>query len=582
MDEPIAVTAGGVHWLIRPDCRQLLGSDGLRLDEWLQNGQARIVKHGPHRTVYRVALPGLDVYVKHYRLMDLRAWLRELVRPAKAFAEYQRALAVAARQVPTVAPVAVGRARDRFGASDSYLITRSLDETVSLGDFLEQTLPTRPSSQRTRLQHHLAEELGRFLARLHVQGIIHNDLHAGNILVRLQSDDTVRLFLIDLHAIHVGRPLGWRARLANLVLLNRYFSIRSSRADRMRFWHAYYQQTTSEGNEHGGLAENHQERVLAQRLELQTWKSDLRFWRQRDGRALDSNRYYQRVRSGVAVGHAIRDLDAGTLAALLVDPDEPFGRSGVKLLKDSRSSTVAELEIPLNGVLRSVIYKRFRVTSWTDPFTALLRPTAALRSWVMGHGFRERDLPTARPLLVLHRRRHGLLREGYLLMEKVENALDLHAFVQRLATLPAGERTPLLRRLIEQAARLILELHRRNLAHRDLKATNLLVSPESREPEASAGALASGSQLKLTFIDLVGVSRHGSLSERRKLHNLTRLHVSFCQNPLLTRAEKLRFLRVYLQWGLFGKQDWKRWWRQIQRITQAKLERNRRVGRPIG
>jgi serine/threonine protein kinase len=210
----------------------------------------------------------------------------------------------------------------------------------------------------------------------------------------------------------------------------------------------------------------------------------------------------------------------------------------------------------------------------------------------MGHGFRERDLPTARPLLVLHRRRHGLRHEGYLLMEKVENALDLHAFVQRLAELPDAERTPLLRRLVEQTARLILELHRRNLAHRDLKATNLLVNSFSREPKASAVAgvsdpghkpvLASGSRLNLTFIDLVGVSRHGSLSERRKLHNLARLHVSFCQNPLLTRAEKLRFLRVYLQWGLFGKQDWKRWWRQIQRITQAKLERNRRVGRPIG
>ncbi|MBL8796334.1 MAG: serine/threonine protein phosphatase [Planctomycetia bacterium] len=559
MDEPISVTAGGVHWLIRPDCQHLLGPDGLRLQEWLQAGQAQVVKHGPHRTVYRVALPGLDVHVKHYRLMDLRAWLRELLRPAKALAEYRRALAVAARQVPTFAPVAVGRKQDRLGASDSYLITRSLDGTSTLADYLEKELPALPAARQTQQRQQLAVELGRFLARLHVQGVIHDDLHAGNILVRQEPDDALWLYLIDLHAIRVGQPLGWRARVANLVLLNRYFSIRSSRADRMRFWHAYFRAAQPQ-------AEPHRKRLLAQQLELQTWKSDLRFWRQRDGRALESNRYYQRVRSAVAVGHAVRDLDPATLAELLTNPDAPFARTEVKLLKDSRSSTVAELLIPVHGEPRAVIYKRFRITSWTDPFTALARPTAALRSWVMGHGFRERDLPTARPLLVLHRRRHGLLHEGYLLMEKVENAHDLHAFVQQLAGRPSAERSAILRQLVERTARLILELHRRHLAHRDLKATNLLVGP----------------RLDLTFIDLVGVSRHGNLSERRKQHNLARLHVSFCQNPLLTRTEKLRFLRTYLQWGLFGKQGWKAWWRRIAALTQAKLERNRRSGRPIG
>src|SRR5581483_7545424 len=89
-----------VRWEMDAALRPLLlGPEGLRLAEWLNSGLAVIVKHGPHRTVYRVDLPDLHFYVKHFRLHDLRAWLRELVRPSKARMEYERALGVAARSI---------------------------------------------------------------------------------------------------------------------------------------------------------------------------------------------------------------------------------------------------------------------------------------------------------------------------------------------------------------------------------------------------------------------------------------------------------------------------------------------------
>jgi hypothetical protein len=68
----------------------------------------------------------------------------------------------------------------------------------------------------------------------------------------------------------------------------------------------------------------------------------------------------------------------------------------------------------------------------------------------------------------------------------------------------------------------------------------------------------------------------------RRVQNLTRLHASFHNHPDLTRTDKLRFLRVYLAWGLRGKGGWKRWWRQIEEATRAKVRRNLRNGRPLG
>src|SRR5438067_7803573 len=103
------IHAGGVRWSLAPDLeRPLLDDSGLRLREWLHCGQAHVVKQGPHRIVYRVDLPGLSFYLKHNRVNDARAWLRQLLRPSKARQEYDSALEIAARGVPTVLPLALG------------------------------------------------------------------------------------------------------------------------------------------------------------------------------------------------------------------------------------------------------------------------------------------------------------------------------------------------------------------------------------------------------------------------------------------------------------------------------------------
>jgi tRNA A-37 threonylcarbamoyl transferase component Bud32 len=546
------LVAGGLRWeAAAAYCDALLGPDGLRLDEWLASGQARVVKQGPHCAVYHVVLPDLDCHVKHYRLADARAWLRACVRPAKARGEYDHCRAVAARGVPTVKPIAVGAAH---GPGDSFLVTQTLGGARPLGAFIEQALPALDPGRQARLRLRLAVALGRFVARMHGAGVVHDDLHANNLLVALGDDDEPRLYLIDMHAVRVGAPLGWNASRDNLALLNRWFTLRAGRSDRLRFWRAY-----QEGR--GQVTED-----AARDLEERTWQSNLRFWAARDRRCLRANRYYRPVKSSAAAGHAVTDLDRAALAALLADPDEPFRRPGVVLLKDSRSSTVAEFDLPVNGRVRRVIWKRFRVTSCADPLLALLRPTAALRSWVNGHGLRERCLPTPRPLLVLHRRRHGLPREGYLLVEKVSDAEELARHVAGLAGLPEGERRPRLRALVEQVARLARELHRRQLSHRDLKAANVLVQRAE-----------SGSSLWL--IDLVGVARRRRLSRRRRVQNLARLHASFHDHPLLTRSDRLRFLRSYLGWGLHGKQGWKDWWREIVLATRKKVLTNARNGR---
>ncbi len=557
----VQVVAGGVRWNLRADVRErLIGPHGLRLEEWLRNGQARVVKHGPHRTVYHIALSGLNFYLKHFRLNDVRAWFRQLVRPPKAQMEFDRALGIAARQVPTVVPLGVGVGFDGEKQGESYLVTHTLDNVVSLDDFIEKILPTVERCRLAAIRFRLADALGRLMAHLHEAGVLHHDLHAANILIRLSSADEPRLFLVDLHAVRLGTSLGWTTSRKNLVILNRWFSLRVSRPDRLRFWSTYCSaRPTLFGAMHPKTS-----LALAADVERRTWNSNREFWRHRDRRSLVTNRYYRRVRGVPATGYTVGDLDADLVDAFLQDPDQPFHRPGVTILKNGRSSTVIEFDLNINGELKRVIYKRFRITSWHDRWIGLFKRSSALRSWIFGHGLRERALPTARPLAVFHRKQNGLCGEGYLLTEKLQNTVNLRRWIDDLGHRTAIERCLEIRRMIDRLAKLVLDLHQRNLSQRDLKASNILVDPQ-----------------KLWLIDLVGVTRHKRVSTKRRILNLARLSASFIGHPSVTRTDKLRFLRAYLQWGLRGRGGWKKWWRRIDLRTKIKVRKNQRRGRPL-
>jgi serine/threonine protein kinase len=336
-----------------------------------------------------------------------------------------------------------------------------------------------------------------------------------------------------------------------------------------------------------------------------TLASNLRLWRSWANRCFGNNRRFVRVRAGAAVGHMITEIEAEPLQSLLADPHAPFQQASA-LLKNSRSSAVAEIELfrrvggaqrnppACTGGLRcapptlqNCIYKCFRAGSIWDSLANLFRRSPCLRSWQNGHAFLDCLLPTPRPIAVWHPRRFGLLREGYLLTEKISDAEDLHQYLHRVQTLPIAKRISLLRNVLHELGRQIRKLHERGWAHRDLKATNILVQKSSGlQPPIDAVAGNRHNQLgedrfRIWFIDLVGAWRPWRLRESRRQKDLSRLNSSFCSSQHLSRSDRLRFLRAYLNWNLHGKSGWKKWWRAIAKYTSSKIRQNQARGRPL-
>jgi tRNA A-37 threonylcarbamoyl transferase component Bud32 len=541
-----AAHADGRVWHLTPAWLAEFGAAAPRPERWAADGSAAVVKANPARTVYRVELPGGTVFVKHCRVTGPRAWGREAIRPPKARMEFDNALALRRRGVPAVEPLAWG-APDSVWPGESFLVTRGLP-AVPLVEYLERDFPALAPDARRAAAWKLSAALGVFFARLHDAGVAHPDPHPGNLLVEAPPGGGFRFALIDLHDVALGPPLPWAASRDNLALFNRWFRMRTTRPDRVRFWRAYRGARASLPPEAGG--------ARAKELERETDASNLRLWAKRELRWLGTSRSIRRVRRGPVRGLAVRDLPTDYLAALLADPDAAFAGPGVQVLKHSKSSTVAVVTVPTPAGPARAVLKRVPPRSWVDPLKNLFRRSPALRSWVNGHTLRDRGVPTPRPLAVFHRYRAGFPVTGYVLTELVPDAVQFDAAVRTGGVSEASLRL----------ARVLRQMHDRGVSHRDLKAANVL--------------LAGGTDPVL--IDLVGVSTGPPLPLGRRARELARLNASFLANPAVTPAARLRFLRAYLAAGVGSGVGWKTWWGLVSRATAAKVARNRRRGRVLG
>ncbi|MFL5328455.1 MAG: lipopolysaccharide kinase InaA family protein [Gemmataceae bacterium] len=543
-----------VTWHLPPALHaQLVGPNGLRLSEWLESGRATVVKEAPHRSIYHVNLGELDFYLKEYRTVGLQGFLRELARPVKAHTEFRRG-APAELGVPAPRPMGWGVLGNALAPRASFLLTETVVGAEPLLRWLSPAMPPRS-------RQNLAKTLGEFLARLHAAGVVHRDLHPGNVLARMRADDSFELFLVDLHEVRVGTPSPWHVRRANLAVFNRYFVLRATRSDRLRFWHSYYEYAASAIPDHPSATPG--------ALEEATWRSNALLWATRDRRCQDSNRYFRRISLAGAKGHAVAELDRGDLEQLLANPEAPFFAPGAKLLKFGGASAVVEISARVDGQTVPVVWKRFGKSKLADALKNVVRPSGAVRSWVLGHGLIDAGLPTARPLAMAHRTQYGLPGGGYLLTAKIEYAVDLRAFVDKLDALPKTQRDAVLRQRIAAVGRVLRAFHRRFFVHRDLKAANLLTAIDPHDN-------------RVWFIDLVGVRRRQRISRATRIRDLARLSASFHSHPSITLTDKLRFLRWYMDWASRGNWGWKRWWRELAAATEAKIARNARSGRPLG
>lgn len=548
MSEPAwkQIDCGQERWWVDPAWSQeLLDGTGLRLKEWTDEGKVEIIKHSLNRTVYRVGLAEKPVYVKHYPVHDLRSRVRHWVRNAKAWIEWQRTIQLQERLIPTIKPVAVGQ-HPEFG---SYIVTEEIPQSVQLKEYLQDHWPRWKQAGDTASCTMLIAELARFLAEMLQHGIVHQDLHAGNILLHTDPAGKRHWFLIDPYSTQTQPPNDRAALLSTLCLIAQSFWQHIDQKDLLLGWVIFRRAS-------GYRFEAAEERKLLADAYRQIEARQYRHWNRRASRNTKANRDFYELRVRRCHAWASRSVQADWLAEFLYDPDQVMQCPPAQLLKASRHGMVAIVPAPREAM----VIKRFDARHFVDRWIGRWRRSPALHCYRMAYRLQTAGIPVAKPLAFVEQVRHGQLLHSYMFMEHLEETTDLSEYWKR------GDDHQR-RHATRQLAGIVHKMHCYRISHRDMKATNILVRENA------------GNSISLFLIDYRGVSHSRWLTRTRRMKDLTRLALSAMTTLQATPTTLLRFLVSYLPAS--ERTHWRMYWKQIARYLDAKVRQNARRHRTL-
>ena len=215
------------------------------------------------RPLLELATKGETLLVRRFTHGGLLRWLtgRRFLDPARPFRELRLSEDLRRRGIRTPQIVAA-RARPASVAGWTLeLVSRRVESVVDLAQVLERL---RKRELVRRRVAPLLVELGRFLRRLHDEGLYHADLQPANLLVNraaLEGED-IELWVLDLDRSRLGPPLAISERCTNLARLLRHVLRRSeeqgpslARTDWVRVLRGYEPQPSSRPELWGGIDE---------------------------------------------------------------------------------------------------------------------------------------------------------------------------------------------------------------------------------------------------------------------------------------------------------------------------------------
>ncbi len=575
---PVRIAVNGKIWHVRPGWEWLVY--GQRAPNWLHliaEPNAEPIKRNAAREVWRVRVEGQDYFAKLYRETGLSGKIRSLFRGTGCKLEWRASRHALKHQIATVDPIAYGEVGLRGLGGPGIFITHGLPQALPLNEYWQRKVLTAPLSRRREVVNAVIEAAATAVARAHQFGFHHRDLHAGNLLATEEPDGRPRVVFVDLHNVRVGRRVPDDSAIRNLAQLNQWFRLRATRTDRLRF-QRFYMAFREELSRRTGSGPSIQlsSRDFVEALERAARRHARALWAKRDRVAMRNGKYFCHVKArGGWRGHAFlrakhpsphsrasrMHFAPSQWRNWLSHPKDLIRRDRPGVIKDSHSAYVGRTHLPTQDGPLEVIVKQGRRRTFFKRISRLFAPSRNLQSWKKGYQLLNRDLPTARPLAVLERRRFGLLRDSVLLTEALPGARDFDTFL-RLDLLHANAETvrKAKSRLLEALVRLIKDMQQKGFAHRDFKAANLMVQYEP----------ASGEPPRLTLVDLDGLSLRRELSWEERLRPIVRLNVSMDEAKIVTRTDRLRFLKAYLIGPGRSDANWKEVWRQIQSLSDRK------------
>ncbi|MGE3180512.1 MAG: lipopolysaccharide kinase InaA family protein [Phycisphaerae bacterium] len=540
------------------------------------------VKRNARRDVWQATIGGQKYFVKYFFADGRLREIRNRFFRAPWDSEWESGVYAAKHGIPAVSPVAMTTNLIRSGGTCAVLVTHAVEPSQPLNVFWS-ALQADPDLRRRREDaNQILERLAQLIARAHQAGFEHTDMHAANILVQPVAARRYRCVFVDLQSAKLGSPISDNAVVRNLAQLNQWFRKNSPISDRIRFLRAYFRARNDLETAFPNARVLHFS--FDQLIRELAWRADQhaqRLWNKRDRRILKNGRYFSAVKSegwrGAAFLQTKQQMPESVASTLTLTRDwwettalpfveRAFAEGAIESRKNSHSARVGKLDLPLpDGSAMQVIVKKPIPRNLRRALALAMPPSRSRRAWRTGNGLLHRDIPTARPLAFVEKRKGPFIHQELLIVEAHADATDLESFLRtEYARTSAAEWVQWKRAVSRLLEKLMRANEDRRVFHRDCKASNLL--------------LVQAPTPKLLWIDLDGIRlRNRPLTDEEIIRPLVRLHVSLMGIPGVTRSDGVRFLKSYFSRYDLGPDEWRSILRKmIPMIEQKQIAAERR------
>jgi tRNA A-37 threonylcarbamoyl transferase component Bud32 len=219
---------------------------------------------------------------------------------------------------------------------------------------------------------------------------------------------------------------------------------------------------------------------------------------------------------------------------ILADPDRLFEDSACEVIKDQRKIKVGNLPVRIAGIERRIYVKRYNAFSLRYRLGSVFTRSGGLKSLQGAAILQQAGIHTAKPVAAIEARAHGALCKSFFLSEEIAGGMTADAgWIGQLKQLTSSEGFGRRRTFLAELGKLFRLLHSEGIYHNDLKDANILTVPARDDCSFS-----------FFLLDLEGVRRYRSLSEKRTTKNLVQLNRTL--GRYLSAAQKLMVLKNYL------------------------------------
>lgn len=200
-------------------------------------------------------------------------------------------------------------------------------------------------------------------------------------------------------------------------------------------------------------------------------------------------------------------------------------------LKKGDAKSLWQFSLPVQQEERFFIIKRYEYRHLADRLKTLVRPCKAQQELEAARGVDRRGIPTPLPLAIGVRRRWRIVRESFVILEKIKDCQDLNRyFLTGYAPCASGVRLSEKWKIIRALGELARRVNEAGVHQSDFSLNNFLIARDSR------------GDIKLYLSDFEKITLRRCLSFNQEVTCLAKLNRVGREVSL---ADRMRFLKSY-------------------------------------